>query len=159
MSDATVGTKSETPKTESANAAKTAEKATPEKSASEKSGDGESGGGAVEKSARESIGGAKEVHYGYFSNVKTPEYRAGWDSIWGNKKSTARKRPATAKPGVRKPLAPVRLALDIDELPAEITDGLVEVARARLKKSRINYDRRNDAGEVDWHIECWVKRV
>lgn len=157
MSDAKVETKSKTPKAESTSAAKTADKATPEKSASVKSGDG--GGGAVGKSARESIGGAKEVHYGYFSNVKTPEYLEGWDSIWGNKKNTARKRPATAKPAARKPLAPVRLTLDIDELPAEITEGLVKVARARLKKSRVNYDRRNDAGEIDWQIEFWVKRV
>ena len=76
MSDAKVETKSKTPKAESTSAAKTADKATPEKSASVKSGDG--GGGAVGKSARESIGGAKEVHYGYFSNVKTPEYLEGW---------------------------------------------------------------------------------
>ena len=29
------------------------------------------------KSMRDSIGGSKEVHYGYFSSVRTPEYRAG----------------------------------------------------------------------------------
>ena len=44
------------------------------------------------KSARESVGGKSEVHYGYFSNVKTPEYRSGWDSIWGGEKSNGTRR-------------------------------------------------------------------
>ena len=36
------------------------------------------------KSARESIGGKADVHYGYFSSVRSPAYRSGWDAIWGS---------------------------------------------------------------------------
>ncbi len=45
------------------------------------------------KSAKESIGGATDVHYGFFSSVRTPAYRSGWDEIWANKDA----RPARMK--------------------------------------------------------------
>ena len=54
-----------------------------------------SGGG---KSSRDSIGGSKEVHYGYFSSVRTPEYRSGWDEIWGkHPRKKLRRTPAGFK--------------------------------------------------------------
>ena len=163
-------TKPKSAKADSGSAAKSkSDKSTPEsKSASDASDKSTSdksktdnGGGSAEKSARESIGGSKEVHYGYFSNVKTPEYRSGWDAIWGNDKGPSKKKSAAKKSTTasRKPLTPVRLNLDIDELPADLRDGLAKVARAKLKKSRVNYDKRDAAGAVEWQIECWVKRA
>ena len=50
------------------------------------------GTGAAGKSSKESVGGASAVHYGFFSNVKTPEYRAGWDEIWSKKSKPKKKR-------------------------------------------------------------------
>ena len=55
------------------------------------------------KSARESVGGTKEVHYGYFSSVRDKSYADGWDAIWSGKdnkkaaKPAARARASTAK--------------------------------------------------------------
>tara|TARA_B100000686_G_scaffold239809_1_gene248232 strand:+ start:409 stop:867 length:459 start_codon:yes stop_codon:yes gene_type:complete len=122
-----------------------------------KSGDGASKGG---KSARESVGGVKEVHYGYFSNVRTEEYRDGWDAIWGNNNSNKAKAAAPAKRNTRaRPTKPIRLSFDIDDLPEHLRMGLAEVARSKLRKSRVNYDNRDKAGDVDWQIECWVKRI
>lgn len=46
-------------------------------------------GGTGDKSASQSVGGASQVHYGYFSSVRSKEYRSGWDDIW-KKKSTKR---------------------------------------------------------------------
>ena len=121
------------------------------------SGDGASKGG---KSARESVGGVKEVHYGYFSNVRTEEYRDGWDAIWGNDNSKKTKASAPVKKNTRaRPTKPIRLSFDIDDLPEHLRIGLAEVARSKLRKSRVNYDKRDKAGAVDWQIECWVKRV
>jgi len=47
-----------------------------------------------------SAGGSSAVHYGFFSNVKTPAYRSGWDSIWGKED---KKPESTGKPARRKP--------------------------------------------------------
>ena len=117
-----------------------------------------SGGGG--KSSRESVGGSGAVHYGFFSNIKSPEYKSGWDDIWGGEKSKPKKK-AAAKSTVRKVTRkkdPVIISLSMDDLPAELQNELASVARARLKKSRVNYDSRDKAGAVSWQIECEVKR-
>ena len=127
------------------------ESATPSKS-------GESSTAPAPKSARESVGGKQEVHYGYFSNVKTPEYRSGWDSIWGGSKANGarRERPA-ARPARAK--SPVRLTLAFDDLPEAAQDELRKAAAEALKgKSRLNLARREQAGAVRWTIECEVRR-
>lgn len=112
----------------------------------------------TEKSARDSVGGKNEVHYGYFSNVKTPEYRSGWDSIWGNDKTNGarRKRPASSPAKAR---SPIRLALDFDDLPEAVRDELRKAAGKALKaKSRLNLARCEEAGAVSWTVECEVRR-
>ena len=128
---------------------------------------GKESGKEAGKSARESAGGKSDVHYGYFSSVRTPEYRSGWDAIWGsdngddasNGDETPRRRAAArasrpAKP--RKRRDPITVTLDLDDLPADLKDGLVEIASARLKKSRVSYARRDKAGAIDWRITCRV---
>ncbi len=122
------------------------------------------------KSARESAGGKSDVHYGYFSSVRTPEYRSGWDAIWGGKNGdnavggdnddeTPRRRRAaaarTSRPAkARKRRDPVTVTLDLDDLPPALRQGLVEIASARLKESRVSYARRDKAGAIDWRITC-----
>lgn len=115
------------------------------------------------KSARESVGGATGVHYGYFSSVRTPAYRSGWDQIWGSKNGKKKKasnnnKPAARKSSTRQKPAPIAVSFDIDDLPAELRDGLVEIARGQLKKRRLSYDKHARAGSVDWRIECRIDR-
>lgn len=134
----------------------------PEKSTSaESSGSSSaaSSGGETGKSARESVGGAAVGHYGFFSNIKTPEYKSGWDDIWGKKKSGGKKKKLAAKNQVvSKPKAPRVVAFDFEDLPPDLQAGLADAAKAQLKKSRINYASRDKAGAVSWRIECTVER-
>ena len=160
-------------KSESADAAPKAKddaaSTSPESSSTDttSSDSGSDSGKEAAKSAREAVGGKSEVHYGYFSSVRTPEYRSGWDSIWGNRNGTNGEnedeaprqgqavhagRPAKA----RKRREPVTVTLDLDDLPPSLKDGLVEIARAELKKSRVSYARRDKAGAIDWRITCRV---
>ena len=119
------------------------------------------------KSARDSAGGKADVHYGYFSSVRTPAYRSGWDAIWGSQngengadedEAPRRRRAARAsRPAkARKRRDPITVTLDLDTLPPELKDGLVELASAELKKSRVSYARRDKAGAIDWRITCRV---
>jgi len=114
------------------------------------------GGG---KSSRESVGGASAVHYGYFSNIKTREYKSGWDEIWGNNSKPKKKTAAKSTP--RKPARnkePLVLTMSLNDLPDQLQEDLADIARKKLKKSRISYDRRRKADAVTWRIECEVKR-
>ena len=130
---------------------------------------GKESGKDAGKSARESAGGKSDVHYGYFSSVRTPEYRSGWDAIWGGKNGdnavggdngdeTPRQRRAAARTSgpakARRRRDPVTVTLDLDDLPPALRQGLVEIASARLKESRVSYARRDKAGAIDWRITC-----
>ena len=161
-------------KSESAAASKTkdAAESTPAASPDAKSSDGgkdtgKDTGKEAGKSARESAGGKADVHYGYFSSVRNPAYRSGWDAIWGsddgdsadNGDETPRQRRAAraSRPAkARNRRDPITVTLDLDDLPPSLKDGLVEIASARLKKSRVSYARRDKAGAIDWRITCRV---
>ena len=99
--------------------------------------------------------------------MRTPAYRSGWDEIWGGgngedgaggdeapRRQSAPRRPRAAR--ARKRRDPITVSLDLDALPPRLKDGLVELARAELKKSRVSYERRAKAGAVDWRIVCRV---
>ena len=118
---------------------------------------GAAAGGASGKSSRDSVGGASAVHYGFFSNVKTPQYRSGWDEIWA-KESSGSKASVNRKKKPSRAREPLSISLDLDDLPADVQAGLAKAARAKLKKSRVNYDSRAKAGAVTWRIKCDVKR-
>ncbi len=151
------------------------------KGASETTSATSSASSSTEKvtSGAASAGGASAVHYGFFSNVKTPAYRNGWDSIWGGSGKTSstegsktaktakageepsakpakRSRRAPARPS--KPKPPVTVELSLDDLPDEVRRGLVEAAKAKLGRSRASYDRREKAGAVSWKIACDIRR-
>lgn len=122
-----------------------------------------SGGGG--KSSRDSVGGSGAVHYGFFSNIKSPEYKSGWDDIWGKKSPSKKKAPgkkkAAAKTTVRtttKKKQPVVISLSMADLPDQIQKDLASIAREKLKKYRVSYDRRDKAGAVSWRIQCEVTR-
>ncbi|MBK19239.1 MAG: hypothetical protein CMM52_10445 [Rhodospirillaceae bacterium] len=107
--------------------------------------------GEAGKSSKESVGGAGAVHYGFFSNTKTPEYRDGWDAIWSKKNEPVKRRAAKSR-------APKTIEIPFAKLPASVQEALDDVARKELKKSRISYDNRQKKGEVSWQISCQVGR-
>ena len=110
------------------------------------------------KSAKDSVGGAAVGHYGYFSNIKSPEYKSGWDDIWGKKKKSDGKKKTAGEKSTPKPRAPFVVSLDFEDLPKGVRDGLADAVRDQLKKKRISYDTRAKKGEVDWKLDCEVKR-
>lgn len=120
-------------------------------------------------SGKAAMGGAGEVHYGFFSNVKTPQYRSGWDSIWSkgkksggqsNKKSrkTVETKKSPARRSIRPKKDPLEVSLTLEDLPDTVREALIEAARAKLKGSRVSYDRRDKAGAISWNIACTVRR-
>ena len=129
----------------------------PSTSKSTESGDSGSSG----KSAKESIGGATDIHYGFFSSVRTPAYRSGWDEIWAKKDARpARKKGvnSTSKNKSKTGAKPTTVNLTISDLPENLQESLVETARLKMRKSRSNYDKLDALGLVDWTIGVTVNR-
>ncbi|MBS40804.1 MAG: hypothetical protein CMM83_03645 [Rhodospirillales bacterium] len=123
-------------------------KKTPDKTASKKKEKSEVKSKTTEvgKSSKESIGGPQAVHYGYFSNVKTPEYRSGWDDIWAKNKKT--KKSISIRKKERK-----IVDINFDELPASVQGGLNKIAQRALRNS----DKRMKEHKVNWEIKCRVE--
>ena len=116
----------------------------------------------ADKSQKQTVS-TSDVHYGYFSSVRTPAYRKGWDDIFGNKKSAgakARKNGAAARPKKKKAVLkkPITLELDIAELPEELRAALSDEVRRKVKRRRVNYDKLDKAGAVRWNIVCEIER-
>jgi hypothetical protein len=155
----TTAAKTETAKTETATAKSDSSSAAGSSTSTSTGGaDSSATSAPAEKatSGKAAMGGAGEVHYGFFSNIKTPQYRSGWDSIWSKGKTTEtvevkKKRPPRSK-------EPVTVSLSMEDLPDELRDALTEIVRARLKGSRISYDRREKVGAVRWTIDCEIRR-
>ena len=105
--------------------------------------------GGSGKSQRESVGGSKEVHYGYFSSVRTPEYRSGWDAIWGKKSKSSTK---TVKNKAKKLAGPVELDLAFDKLPNNLREALMEHVRKKLRRTPNGFKKLQESGAVDWNL-------
>ena len=133
-----------------------------ETSATEKSTPETSSDSDGRKSQKETIS-TGDVHYGYFSSVRTPAYRKGWDDIFSKNKSadspekkTGSKARKNSKSSQIK--APLNLELDINELPEALRTALADEIRRQTKRRRINYDKLDAAGAVYWQISCEIKR-
>jgi hypothetical protein len=140
--------KKESPKSTSTTESKSSSSTTESKSSSSSTSSGGDG-----KSTRDSIGGAKEVHYGYFSSVRTPEYRSGWDDIWGkkSKKKTVSKSKA-------KTTGPVDLEIDFGTLPADLCEGLMDHARKKLRRTPAGFKKLQEAGDIEWTLSVRVEK-
>lgn len=110
------------------------------------------------KSARESVGGAKTGHYGFFSNVKTPEYKSGWDDIWGKKETSGGRKKAAPRSASKAAKGPVTVTLDVDDLPDDLRAALAAAAKKKLGRGKAAYDRSEKAGTLVWEIACTVQR-
>ena len=109
------------------------------------------------KSAKESIGGAAVGHYGYFSNIKTPEYKSGWDDIWGKKTNSTNKKKTT-KSVTNKIKNPVLVSLEFEDLPLGVRNGLIDALRGQLEGKRVSYKARAKQGDVNWTISCEIRQ-
>ena len=111
-----------------------------------------SSGGAAGKSTRESVGGSKEVHYGYFSSVRNEHYRSGWDEIWGKKTKKSAKRKTN------KTSDPVELNFNFDELPDDLRNSLAEHVRKKLRRSQSGFQKLLASGSVNWNLSVRINR-
>tara|TARA_B100000123_G_scaffold259610_1_gene225296 strand:- start:19 stop:468 length:450 start_codon:yes stop_codon:yes gene_type:complete len=109
------------------------------------------------KSAKESVGGAAVGHYGYFSNIKTPEYKSGWDDIWGKKTNSTNKKKIT-KSVTNKTKNPVLVSLEFEDLPLGVRNGLIDAVRGQLEGKRVSYKARAKQGDVNWTINCEIRQ-
>lgn len=98
-------------------------------------------------SPKKSSSGSRPISH--FSSVTTPEYRSGWADIFGSKEKAAPSKKA-------KPKLPASLSISWDDLDADGQTALEAIARKLAKKKRLNYNKLEANGQIDWHISCEI---
>ena len=83
----------------------------------------------------------------YFSSVRSDEYRAGWDSVFGK---------ANSKPHRRK--GPATLELSAEDLTAEERATLLVAAKRKAGSRRASLARAAKNGELDLSIVYRIGR-
>ncbi|MFV2091906.1 MAG: hypothetical protein ACC634_02370, partial [Hyphomicrobiales bacterium] len=84
---------------------------------------------------------ASEHSISYFSSISTDEYRAGWDSIFGNQKKTA-------------PQTPTTITLAYDELDEELRTGLARAFRQKAAAQNLDATSPDASSRTDWRLQC-----
>jgi hypothetical protein len=107
----------------------------------------DSGTSTETASPNKSSGGGRPISH--FSSVTTPEYRSGWADIFGPKGKAVSSKKA-------KPKLPASLSVSWDDLDTDGQSALEDIARKLAKKKRLNYDKLQSNGQIDWRISCEI---
>ena len=134
-------TKAEKPKTKGTEADKTAK--TADTSSADKPADKTK---AAPKSASQSS-------ISHFSSVSTPEYRSGWESIFGGSKS-ANNRSSNSTNGEYFPEYLSIIDEDIDE---ELRNILFKAFQRQAKKQGVNFANIKKLAVFEFSISCSLK--
>jgi len=106
-------------------------------------------GASASKSSASQNKSASALSTSHFSSVRSDEYRAGWQDIFGGENSKSRKKASAAKP---LPNGPVRIVLGNEDLPASLLRELEAVLRKKAKKDKVKLGRKSKSQQLHWRL-------
>ena len=96
---------------------------------------------------------ASQSSFSHFSSVSTPEYRSGWDNIFGGKSETRKSKPDK----VDKNNFPQKLNLPDYDIDLKLRNAL-DVAFSDLAKKRgIDPETFKQSLKISYNINCEIK--
>ncbi len=100
--------------------------------------------------AKEKPKSASQSSISHFSSVATPEYRAGWDSIFGGSKSFKKesKRPSADD------LLPKQLVIKDDEFDEEFRAALYKLFQRQARKHGLSLAKSKSRVELSYSLRC-----
>jgi hypothetical protein len=102
------------------------------------------------KKAEPSPKSASQASISHFSSVSTPEYRSGWDSIFGGGKDAKK----TASNGLKNEKFPKKFVLKNTDINAELRYLLDETLKILAKKQGVSLNEIKKIGIVEYNINC-----
>ena len=119
------------------------------------SGGGDSGGG--DSGGGDSGGGKKKASparpTSYFSNVRSDEYRSGWEDIFGGGKSKTGKQARASKAAAN---GPITIELGNGDFDDALLEGLETALRRKAKKDKIKLGRKSKTRQFNWRLTCEI---
>jgi hypothetical protein len=102
------------------------------------------------KKAEPSAKSASQESISHFSSVSTPEYRSGWENIFGAKKDIGTTTPNNAN-DIK---APNKLTLSDNDINAELRNLLDEAIALLAKKNGIDLGDIKKTAVLEYNIDC-----
>ena len=105
---------------------------------------------------------AAQLSTSHFSSVSTPEYKAGWESIFGSPKS---KRKAASKTNDVDEF-PDQLTIEDDEIDKELREALYKAFQKKARKQGLSLAKIKKLADLEYSLECnltekigWFSRI
>ncbi|MEP0942776.1 MAG: hypothetical protein ABJH63_01590 [Rhizobiaceae bacterium] len=104
----------------------------------------------TKEAAKEKPKSASQTSISHFSSVATPEYRAGWDSIFGQSKSSKKK----GKKSSAADLLPEQLVIEDDEIDEEFRAVLYKLFQRQARKQGLSLAKSKSRIELSYCLQC-----
>ncbi|MEC8462206.1 MAG: hypothetical protein VXZ25_03335, partial [Pseudomonadota bacterium] len=74
------------------------------------------------------------------------------------KKTNSTNKKKITKSVTNKTKNPVIVSLEFEDLPLGVRNGLIDAVRGQLEGKRVSYKARDKQGDVNWTINCEIRR-
>lgn len=93
---------------------------------------------------------ASESSISHFSSVSTPEYKEGWDSIFGGSKNAVKKDDSAH--------FPERLSIHNDDIDEELGGALYKAFQRQARKQGISLAKIKKQVDFEYSLDCNLKK-
>ena len=114
-------------------------------------------GDSSDSSTADSGGGKKKASparpTSYFSNVRSDEYRSGWEDIFGGGKSKTGKQARASKAAAN---GPITIELGNGDFDDALLEELETALRRKARKDKIKLGRESKTRQFNWRLSCEI---
>ena len=93
---------------------------------------------------------AAQMSTSHFSSVSTPEYKAGWESIFGSPKG---KRTAASRASDVDEF-PDQITIEDDEIDEELRSALYKAFQKKARKQGLSLAKIKKLADLEYSLEC-----
>jgi hypothetical protein len=97
---------------------------------------------------------ASQSSISHFSSVSTPEYREGWERIFGGAETNQKSKPETEVSSSQQ--FPTRLELQDTDIDAELRAILHKVFLSKARQHGLSLDK--GANSIEYNLHCNIKK-
>ena len=96
---------------------------------------------------------ASQTSISHFSSVSTPAYKTGWDSIFGGSETQSPSKIKT----LRDDDLPDQLAIDDDDIDAELRAALYKIFQKKARKQGISLAQLKKRASISYGLTCDIE--
>jgi hypothetical protein len=97
---------------------------------------------------------ASQSSISHFSSVSTPEYRAGWERIFGGTETKKKLKPESEVSNSQQ--FPTRIEIQDADIDAELRTTLYKAFLTEARKQGVSFDK--DGNTIEYRLNCNIRK-